>query len=199
MPNNTVRHKRRIQILEALHRCLLEKPFHQTSIKDIANQAGVNHGLLHYYFASKEDILLNYIEYTFHKYYSRFLDKFKLKRDQADIARDGMEDLFQWILREIAFDPESARIFTEIWALALYHPEVAQKLRDNYNMWQEKLLAVLAHITTDPESARKLSLTLIAYWEGMSLFSIFYDQKDLCTGPDFQMLLKGFAPETHTT
>jgi len=199
MPNNAVRTKRRIQILEALHRCLLENPFHQTSIKDIANEAGVNHGLLHYYFQNKEDILLHYIDYTFEKYYTRFIEKFNLKLDQTNITRETMEDLFQWILREISFNPESARIFTEIWAHALYNRKVEKKLHDNYNKWQENVLKALMNFSTDRHLAKKQSLTLIAFWEGMSLFSIFYDHNDLCTDPDFSTLLKGFVHKERIT
>ena len=68
MTKKIVREERRSQILEALHRCLLKKPIHQTSIKDIAGQAGMNPGMLHYYFNSKEDILLHYIDYVMDVY-----------------------------------------------------------------------------------------------------------------------------------
>jgi len=48
-----------IQPVFQLHKAQ-DKPFDQTFIKDIAQAAGVNHGLLHYYFKSKEDILIHY-------------------------------------------------------------------------------------------------------------------------------------------
>ena len=64
--------EKRTRILEALHACLLEKPFDRTSIKDIARAAGVNHGLLHYYFRSKEDILLHYIDHVIARYKAMF-------------------------------------------------------------------------------------------------------------------------------
>jgi AcrR family transcriptional regulator len=76
MGRKPVRDERRKQILEAVHECLLEKPFHKTSIKDIARKAGLNHGALHYYFKGKEEILLEYIDYSKKKFdslYSEYL------------------------------------------------------------------------------------------------------------------------------
>ena len=64
MGRKPIRDKRRKQILEAVHQCVQEKPFHKTSIKDIARKAGLNHGALHYYFESKEHILIEYIDYA---------------------------------------------------------------------------------------------------------------------------------------
>ena len=72
MPRISVKEQRRLQILEALNDCLLTTSFSQTSIKDIARKANVNHGVLHYYFKSKDDILLNYIDFIIEKYLTIF-------------------------------------------------------------------------------------------------------------------------------
>ena len=68
MARKKVQEERKRQILKALDECLQEKSFEKTSIKDIARVAGVNHGVLHYYFTGKEDILLNYIDYVIADY-----------------------------------------------------------------------------------------------------------------------------------
>lgn len=54
MARKKVQDERRLQILKALHTCLQEKSFEKTSIKDIARVAGVNHGVLHYYFTRRD-------------------------------------------------------------------------------------------------------------------------------------------------
>jgi len=58
----SIKEQRRREILDALYRCLLKKPYTETSIKEIGAEAGINYAMLHYYFRSKEDILLNFIE-----------------------------------------------------------------------------------------------------------------------------------------
>ncbi|MGD0277963.1 MAG: TetR/AcrR family transcriptional regulator [Smithella sp.] len=72
MPRVSVKEKRRLQIIEALNDCLITTSFSKTSIKDIARKANVNHGVLHYYFKNKEDILLNYIDFIIDKYLAIF-------------------------------------------------------------------------------------------------------------------------------
>lgn len=46
------------RIIEGAYRALVRSGYHDTSVKDIAAEAGVAQGLLHYYFASKEDLLI---------------------------------------------------------------------------------------------------------------------------------------------
>ena len=87
MGRKPVRDERRKQILDAVHQCLLVKPFHKTSIKDIARKAGLNHGALHYYFDNKEAILLEYIDYNKKKFdvvYENFLEE-ACVRSNADL------------------------------------------------------------------------------------------------------------------
>jgi len=68
MGRKPIREQRRRQILEALYRCLLRKPYRETTMKDIGAEAGINHAMLHYYFRSKEDILLCFIENVYDRY-----------------------------------------------------------------------------------------------------------------------------------
>ena len=51
------------RIIDAAYRALVKRGYHETSMKDIAAEAGVAPGLAHYYFATKEDLLVAAIEY----------------------------------------------------------------------------------------------------------------------------------------
>ena len=42
MGRKPIREQRRREILDALYRCLLRKPYWETSIKDIGSEAGIN-------------------------------------------------------------------------------------------------------------------------------------------------------------
>jgi len=50
------------RIVEAAYRTLVKRGYHETSMKDIAAEAGVAPGLAHYYFETKEDLLVAAIE-----------------------------------------------------------------------------------------------------------------------------------------
>lgn len=51
------------RIVDAAYRTLVKQGYHGTSMKDIAAAAGVAPGLAHYYFETKEDLLVAAIEY----------------------------------------------------------------------------------------------------------------------------------------
>jgi AcrR family transcriptional regulator len=51
------------RIIDAAYRALVKNGYHATSMKDIAAEAGVAPGLAHYYFESKEDLLVAAIEH----------------------------------------------------------------------------------------------------------------------------------------
>ena len=57
MPDQT-KHR----IIDAAYRALVRQGYHETSMKDIAAEAGVAPGLAHYYFETKEDLLVAAIE-----------------------------------------------------------------------------------------------------------------------------------------
>jgi AcrR family transcriptional regulator len=52
------------RIVEAAYRALVKRGYHETSMKDIAAEAGVAPGLAHYYFETKEDLLVAAIEHA---------------------------------------------------------------------------------------------------------------------------------------
>jgi len=51
------------RIVDAAYRTLVRRGYHETSMKDIAAEAGVAPGLAHYYFETKEDLLVAAIEH----------------------------------------------------------------------------------------------------------------------------------------
>ncbi len=190
MSRKPVRDERRKQILEAVHACLLEKPFHKTSIKDIAQKAGLNHGALHYYFKSKEDLLLEYIEYTKKKFDKIFYERFKTDFEKSAADLQTFQNKMHWTLKEIAFNQELAHIYTEIWAHALYNEKIMNKLKDMYRAWREQVIIEVNNFVDSKKEAKRISSTIMALWEGMSLMAIFFDKKDLTAEIDFGKFLQ---------
>jgi AcrR family transcriptional regulator len=52
------------RIVDAAYRTLVKRGYHETAMKDIAAEAGVAPGLAHYYFQTKEDLLVAAIEHA---------------------------------------------------------------------------------------------------------------------------------------
>ena len=190
MGRKPVRDKRRKQILEAVHQCLLEKPFHKTSIKDIAQKAGLNHSALHYYFKSKEEVLLEYIEYSKKKFDNIYNEYMKNEFIEQSTDTERLHAIWLWNLNEVAFHKEYAKIYAEIWGHAQYNPNVMKKIKDMYREWIDQFAAEVNNVAMSNSEARKISLTVLALFEGMSLMSSFFTKNDLKYDFDFNGFLK---------
>jgi hypothetical protein len=129
----------------------------------------------------------------FNKYFSMFVERFNNGFRKSDAV--ALEEQLHWALHEVAFNRESARIFTEIWALALYNPKVMKKLKKHYRNWNDEIYFRVKNYVKDETTAARLSLTTIAILEGMSLFSIIFDKKDLCTDINYGEVLRSLVPE----
>jgi AcrR family transcriptional regulator len=58
------------QILLAAFHCIVERGIAATSTHAIAARAGLNQGIIHYYFKSKDDLLKRLVEILFHNFIS---------------------------------------------------------------------------------------------------------------------------------
>ncbi len=187
MTAKTSAEDKRTQILEALNLCLQAKPFDKTSIKDIARAAGVNHGLLHYYFKSKEDILLHYIDHVITRYKSMFVEWLSQKDTEKTDPKVLIADFFDFMNDRITLNQNLSRVFVEIWEIAVYNPAVRDRLRTAYREWIDVLEQMLARTTADPKTAGRMATAVVAFLEGMSLFSVIldpdeFDCRDVLTG-----------------
>lgn len=188
MARKRIQEERKQQILKALDACLQEKSFEKTSIKDIARVAGVNHGVLHYYFSSKEDILLNYIDYVIDDYQVQVQEWLSTKDITRYGKREFIDELFGFVNNRITLNKGLSTIFVEIWEIALYHDSVRAKLRKAYNRWIDELVTHLSRYIDDKQFIRQVSIAMVAFWEGMALFSTIFEPGML----DIEEVLKGF-------
>ncbi len=169
-----VREERKKQIFRALDQCLLEKSFQQTSIKDISRLAGVNHGVLHYYFTSKEDVLLQYIDYVVENFKSQMQELMNSENVSRMSQRDFIKEVFRFVNDRITLNRDLSKIFIEIWEIGVHNEAVRDKLRNTYLEWTQTLARNIAGGSTDSETASIMSIAMVAFWEGMALFSTIF-------------------------
>jgi AcrR family transcriptional regulator len=178
MPRISVKEQRRLQILEALNDCLLTTSFSQTSIKDIARKANVNHGVLHYYFKSKDDILLNYIDFIIEKYLNIFAKWIASASKKYPGQKVFIEESLKFINKKVTLDRNISIIFIEIWEISLYNNKVRQKLKQMYKIWEQTVTDEFTKVIKDKKEAKRLGIAMIAFFEGISLLSIIYKDKE---------------------
>jgi AcrR family transcriptional regulator len=122
---------RRAEISQALYRCIVKRGYSNTTVRDIAKEAGMRSGLIHHYFTSKDEILEVLSEDIVGKWRERALrlleeDK---DRDPSERLRVGIDFIFL----EIAGDRDLVKVFHELWNLAEHDEALNQALRSLFS------------------------------------------------------------------
>ena len=97
--------KRRL-IRDAAVRVFARKGFHTCRVGDIAEEAGVAHGLLYHYFASKDELL----EIVFRETWAELLDAIRVVEDSGEPAREQLRQIAAIMLRSWRRDPDLIRV-----------------------------------------------------------------------------------------
>lgn len=97
--------KRRL-ILDAAVHVFAHKGYHTSRVGDIAEQAGVAHGLLYHYFASKEELL----ETVFRETWSELLEAISRVEAKEEPAREQLRQVAAILLRSWRRDPDLVRV-----------------------------------------------------------------------------------------
>jgi len=97
--------KRRV-ILDAAVRVFARKGYHGSRVGDIAEEAGIAHGLLYHYFASKEDVLAT----VFRENWGRLLEAFHQVEASGEPALEQLRRVAKILLRSWRDDPDLVRV-----------------------------------------------------------------------------------------
>jgi AcrR family transcriptional regulator len=97
--------KRRL-ILDAAVRVFARKGYHSSRVGDIAEEAGVAHGLLYHYFRSKEELL----ETIFRETWRDVLDAVRSVEETDESARERLAGVAKILLRAWRRDPDLVRV-----------------------------------------------------------------------------------------
>jgi AcrR family transcriptional regulator len=92
---------KRTLILDAAIRVFAEHGYHRARVGDIAEDAGVAHGLLYHYFASKDEVLLT----IFVENWGELIGRFRAVDDSDEPAPEKLEGIAKILLRTWRNDP----------------------------------------------------------------------------------------------
>ena len=120
-------------LLDAAERLLIEVGYARITTRSVAAEAGVNHGLVHYYFGSMEELLLQVLE--------RFTGRLTA-RQRAMYASDA-PFLEKW-RAAMGFLEEDHRVgYPKVWlelqAMAWNHPQMRERLLRVDGEWRAVL------------------------------------------------------------
>jgi TetR/AcrR family transcriptional regulator len=120
-------------LLDAAERLLVEVGHGGITTRGLAREARVNHGLVHYYFGSVENLLVQVLE--------RFTER-QIARQRAMYAADipFIEKWRQAMRYLVSEDVEYEKIWLELQALAWNRPELHERLAHINEEWRTVLL-----------------------------------------------------------
>jgi len=98
--------EKRRQILDAAVRVFAHKGFHTSRVGDIAEEAGVAHGLLYHYFSSKDEV----IETIFRENWSVLVERLRAVADSKEPAREQLRYVAAILLRTWSHQPDVVRV-----------------------------------------------------------------------------------------
>ena len=135
--------------LDAAERLLIEAGYANITTRRLAEEAGANHGLVHYYFGSMEQLFAAVLE--------RYTDRL-IERQRAMYAADApFIEKWRTAMRFLDEDRESGyhKIWYELQALAWNRPDLRERLAHVHDKWRETLLEAFAPVLAE----YKLDLT----------------------------------------
>ena len=97
--------KRRV-ILDAAVRVFARHGYHSSRVGDIAEEAGIAHGLLYHYFASKEEVLAT----IFRENWGALVAAFHRVEASGESADEQLRGIAKIVLRSWRNDPELVRV-----------------------------------------------------------------------------------------
>jgi TetR/AcrR family fatty acid metabolism transcriptional regulator len=98
--------ERRRLILAAAVRVFARKGYHACRVGEIAEEAGVSHGLLYHYFSSKEEVL----ETIFRETWSELFGAMREVEESAEPAREKLRRVAAILLRAWRREPDLVRV-----------------------------------------------------------------------------------------
>jgi AcrR family transcriptional regulator len=118
--SNVAEEKRRI-ILAAAVRVFAHKGFHTSRVGDIAEEAGVAHGLLYHYFSSKDEVL----ETIFRENWGILIERIHAVERSDEPAREQLRHVAAILLRTWRHEPDVVRVLVREIARS---PELQQRI-----------------------------------------------------------------------
>lgn len=155
----------RDRIVDAAYRTLVKSGYHQTSVKDIANAAGVAPGLVHYYFETKEDLLVAAIEYGCSSLESEWADRglsltgqFPLGASPVQLARLGLELSKSDLKKRLGL---SLLVF-DMYGVGLHNPKIAAAVNQFMQERRSLVEAIVRGVTAGMPEPPKTTPQAIA-------------------------------------
>jgi TetR/AcrR family transcriptional regulator len=138
-------------LLDAAERLLVDVGYAGITTRRLAEEAGVNHGLVHYYFGSNENLLVRALE--------RFTERLIERQRELYASDEPFVEKWRTAMRYLVSEDETyEKVWLELQALAWNHPDQRARLARVNAEWR----AVLTEAFAEPHRELKIDMPLDA-------------------------------------
>ncbi|HEV2061658.1 MAG TPA: helix-turn-helix domain-containing protein [Solirubrobacteraceae bacterium] len=124
--------------LDAAERLLVEVGYAGITTRRVAQQASANHGLVHYYFGSMENLLVRVLE--------RFTARMVERQRELYASDAPFADKWRQAMRYLDEDRAYQKVWFELQALAWNRPDLRERVARVNDEWRAVLTEALAPV-----------------------------------------------------
>jgi TetR/AcrR family transcriptional regulator len=148
-------------LLDAAERLLVDVGHAGITTRALAEEAGVNHGLVHYYFGSNENLLARALE--------RFTERLVERQRELYSANEPFVEKWRTAMRYLVSEDRSyEKVWLELQAMAWNDPELRARLGRVNDEWR----AVLTDAFAEPHRELGIEMPLEALVSLVMTFNI---------------------------
>ncbi|GAC1310872.1 MAG: TetR/AcrR family transcriptional regulator [Ktedonobacteraceae bacterium] len=154
------------RILQAAYRRLATDGYARLNMRDVAAEAEVNHALIHYYFGSKDQLVIAVLDEANRQLLERQKQMYQTPGDFAE----------KWAQARAFYEQDLAsgfvRVQMELWAASLSNAALRENFLPRFLAWhrvlEDAVRDALAHYQLDlPVSPEAIATWIVDFWFGM--------------------------------
>ena len=171
---------RRQQIIDAAKQALIEGGANSLVLRDVADQIGITHGNLQYYFPTKNDLLIAIFDQAVEKY----TESMKVAVSATSTRKGRLDAIIDAGIAELK-SPETA-LWRMMMSLADHNPDMATILKKENDLYEQVVAEELELISPDLSLQRRRHIARIihAILDGLGV-QFSYEDAD---GPEMRAL-----------
>ena len=172
--------KRRQQIIDAAKQALIEGGANSLVLRDVADQIGITHGNLQYYFPTKNDLLIAIFDQAVEKY----TESMRVAVSETSTRKGRLDAIIDAGIAELK-SPETA-LWRMMMSLADHNPDMATILKKENDLYEQVVAEELKLISPNLSLQRRRHIARIihAILDGLGIQFSYEDAE----GPEMRAL-----------
>lgn len=160
-------------ILQATLDAIAENTISETGMRLIANKAGIAQSNLHYYFATKKDLLLAELDMI----QNRFETERRVFFTKSEPTLEGqLKAFFDQEMDVIRRMSKYIRVRFDYWTLAQIDQDYRVMFQENYQIWHNDIMRVLhAYLDIDDQRAETVAFSVVSMLLGACMQYLTFD------------------------